>query len=265
MAIKSNLDTAAVSYPEFETGLPSGGWAYRSKGTDFPEKVIVMPYSWETQGILTTNLTASDKLKRVASMVVKGLPEGFKIEDLLTSDQYYILAIARSLTYGENYNFQADCGRCGHKEKISIKVPNELPVKSWNFKDLAEFQKYHTVKLPICKDSILLKYPSIFDDMEVSRINRLNRVAKKLEEDDEKALINRIAVHIKTVNNTTPDTFDEVSAYVGRIRGEDMAFLQDKIDENNCGITYSWDVECDKCKYQYEVRIPIQQHFFRRE
>jgi hypothetical protein len=265
MAIKTNLDTAAISYPEFETGLPSGGWAYRTKETGFPEKIIVMPYSWETQGILTTNLSASDKLKRVASMVVKGLPEGFSTDSLLTSDQYYILAIARSLTYGENYKFQADCNKCGHKEKISVKVPNELPVRSWEFKNQAEFQKYLTITLPVCKDSIVLKYPSIFDDMEVGRINRLNRVAKKLEEDDEKALINRIAVHIKSVNNSTPDTFDEVSGYVSRIMGADMAFLQDQIDEKNCGITYSWDVECDKCSNQYEVRIPIQQHFFRRE
>jgi hypothetical protein len=265
MPIKTNLDTAAVSYPEFETGLPSGGWAYRTKESQFPEKIIVMPYSWETQGILTTNLTAPDKLKRVASMVVKGLPEGFSIDDLLTSDQYYILAIARSLTYGENYNFQADCTRCGHKEKISVKVPDQLPVRSWDFKSSAEFQKYLTVQLPICKDSVILKYPSIFDDMEVTRINRLNRVAKKLEEDDEKALINRIAIHIKSVNNSLPDSFDEVCNYISRVRGEDMAFLQDKIDEKNCGITYSWDVECDKCQNHYAVRIPIQHHFFRRE
>lgn len=265
MAIKTNLDNAAIAYPEFETGLPSGGWSYRSKDKEFPEKIIVMPYSWETQGVLTTNLTASDKLKRIVSMVVKGLPKEFKIEDLLSSDQYYILAVARSLTYGENYNFQADCDRCGHKEKISIKVPSQLPVKMWEFKNHTEFQKHLTIQLPVCKDSIVLKYPSIFDDVEVGKINRLNRMAKKLDEDDEKALINRIAVHIKSVNNSVPDTFDEVSSYVSRIKGEDMSFLQDRIDEKNCGIIYSWDVECDKCQHQYEVRIPIQSHFFRRE
>ncbi len=265
MAIKTNLDSASIAYPEFQTGLPSGGWSYRSKDKEFPEKITVLPYSWETQGILTTNLTGMEKLKRIAQKVVKDLPEGFPIESLLISDQYYILAIARSLTYGEDYNFQADCEKCGHKERISVKVPKELPVKSWEFKNLNEFNKYLTINLPICKDSILLKFPTIFDDMEVSKINRLNRAAKKSDEDDEKALINRIAIHIKSVNNSVPDGFSEVTDYVSRIKGSDMAYLQDQIDEKGCGIVYSWDVICDKCSHQYEVRIPIQSHFFRRE
>lgn len=265
MAIKTNLDNAAIAYPEYETGLPSGGWPYRGKEKDFPEKVIVLPYSWETQGILTTNLSGMDKLRRIVEKVIKGLPDGFKPDDLLVSDQYYILAIARSLTYGEDYNFQADCDRCGHKEKIKVKVPDQLPIKSWDFKTQTEFNKYLTVQLPICKDSVMLKFPTIEDDIEVAKINKLNRAAKKADDDDEKALINRIAVHIKTVNNSTPDNFREVTDYVGRIKGADMAFLQDQIDEKACGIVYAWDVVCDKCSNQYEVRIPIQSHFFRRE
>lgn len=265
MPIKTNFDSAAISYPEVKTPLPSGGWQYREKVKDFPDEITVLPYSWETQGILTTNLTGTEKLKRITAMVVSGLPAGFQVDDLLLTDQYYILAIARSLTYGENYTFGADCDRCGHKEMIAVKVPESLPVRRWEYKNLTEFQKAMTIKLPVVKDSITLKYPSILDEEEISSMNRLARAAKKLDADDEGALLNRIAVHIRSVNNSTPDNFKEVRDYVAKIKGLDMSTLQDAIDDRNCGITYLWDVACDKCGNQYEVKIPIQSHFFRRE
>lgn len=272
--IKTNLDSAKISYPEYEVKLPSGGWPYRRDGGSFPETLTVLPLSWETQAILATNKTGSEKLKEITRKVIKeDSLKDFDISQMEVGDQFYILAVARGLTFGEKYSFRVSCtnpetaaGRpCGHQEKITINLPDELPVRSYQFSSLAAYESHLSVSLPVSKDIISLKFPTLASNDEVAALNRTIRKASGEGVDGEAAMINRVAAHIRTVNKGAPESLSEAASYVRRIKGRDMDALDDAIKTKDSGIIYEWRVKCDACGWEYEAFIPLQSQFFRRE
>lgn len=266
MAIKTNLDSASVAPVMMEQKLPSFGWTYKKKFPDFPTTAIVKPLSFQTHGILISNLSGTQKMTEIIKQVVTNFPKGFDPSDLLVGDQYYIIAMARAITFGEDYKFKVVCDECGKHESIVVKVPDQLPVFLWDYKDEEEFESMMTLKLPHSKDVVVIQFPSVNKEAEVNQQNRIDRSATQSESDSPRALINRIASHIKSVNKTTPDNLKEAADYIARVgEGLDFIAIKEKIDAVSPGIRYAWDVTCDGCGVAYEAKIPLQEHFFRRE
>ncbi len=268
MAIKSNLDTNTVSAFTREFRLPSGGILYRTKIKDFPETVIVEPFSFTTEGIMATNLHFYKKMQMVAERVVTNFPKKFNFADLLTADLIVILTLARGITYGETYKFSSTCPACATPEKHTIKIPDELPVKNWEFKDQAALLSASTVELPRIKDKIGLRFLTLGEEMELGAST--NAVKKQMSEEaaaeggfgDLKIL--RIARRIETVNGTRPDNVAEAVSYVKRITGPDMVALDEGMDKAECGLDFTYEIECAGCAAHYFHRVPLAMDFFRR-
>lgn len=268
MAIKSNLDTGTISSYSREFVLPSGGILYRKGKAEFPNSVVVEPFSFSVEGIMTTNLHYYEKLQLVAERVVTNFPKDFDFGKLLIADVVAIMTLARGLTYGETYRFSTTCPACEAGEQHTIKIPDELPVKNWNYTSAADLEANTMIELPRIKDKIALRFLTLSEEKELTQAAAATR--KQISEDAAARTgfgdltISRIARRIKTVNGTVPDNLTEAVAYVRRITGPDMVALNDGLDAAECGIDFTYLIECAKCKYQYSHKVPMAMDFFRR-
>lgn len=269
MPIQTNLDSKKVEAQTREYRLPSGGIPYRAKHPDFPGTVVVSPFSFETQGILTTNLNLFQKYRLLVSRIVGNFPAGFDYGDLLVEDAVMVLVLARGLTYGEHYPFTTTCPECGKLEKHEVKVPDSLPVRNWDDADAAALEKRCVVTLPRCRDKVGIRMLSLSE--EESIYSSMKATRKQLSDASAAAVgtvgndsVTTIARQIRTVNGGTPDSVAEAAAYVRRITGADMVALQDALKAFSCGIDFSWTITCPDCGHQYPHAMARSMEFFRR-
>ena len=230
-------------------------------GAEFPDTVTIRPFSIRTEAILSGNMTAIEKMNAITLAVASFGSVKFTAQELLIADQYFILAVARSLTYGENYEFSTKCPSCDAVERVSLKVPEHLPVRVWDKTNPPKL----SVKLPHTKDVVEWKYATVADEQAVQQYEKsLRSAGGDGPAIDDMAYIRRMAKQIVSVNGGKPDDIAEADAYASSISGTDMATLQDAITANQPGIQYQWKVLCDKCNHKYDTFVPIAQDFFRR-
>lgn len=267
MPIKTNLDKLESAYTR-EYKLPSCGLPYRDRFPDFPETVVISPYSYQTEAILSTNLAYTSKLATIAGAVVQNFPPEFDPMDLLTGDLIVIVAVARGLTYGETLKYAALCPKCGHREFITVKVPEELTHHTWaGFKSMQEVLQKAQILLPKCKDKLAFRFLSIREEQQLLETVSVTKKQVSESAQTKNAVANeevmKIAHRLISVNQGAPDNVTEAANYVARIRGVDMVHLNKTLDELEPGINLTHLVGCEKCSHQYEATAPVMTHFFR--
>lgn len=267
MALRTNLDSIPPTVQEYK--LPSGGVTYRDKYPKFPATIKVKPFSFAVEAILNTNLHFHEKYRRIVEQVAE-FPAGFELNDLLQADQMVILALARGLTYGDTYEFTTVCTACNTAELHTMKVPEELPVRNWSFKDQKELEKHCTVELP-CKDKLLLRMMTLADFTPKVELKASESSAKLVRGGSLAALpedgvdyLRDIARQIVSVNHTTADSEAEMMQYLLRLPGPDKEVLKDFRRDFQCGIDYNLKIACNDCGAVYQSALPIASSFFRR-
>lgn len=269
MKLKTNL--GKVTAPVQEYRLPSGGLMYQlGGGKEFPGVIQISPFGFTTESVLVSNLSSSDKMSKIVKDICT-LPEGFEPRQLLLADQYFILAVARALTYGEDYVFSSKCPSCGFKEKHTLKVPDQIPTRLWT-KDPEAVRPDEVLllsslhcRLPVAGDVIDFRFLTAEDNENSLKYAEEKR---KLEPSQDHAFLRRIAMHIRAVNGTpisASDWHDLEEDYIKKIRGQDMVALRDGIEKMSCGFITDWAIECDNCGHPYTAYIPVTNNFFRRD
>ncbi len=256
MPIQSNADKVPVK--SMEVLLPSCGLLYPDS---FPSPLLVKAFGFSSEDIL---LQPGNPLRKLASVVdsVVSFPVGFESTQLIAGDLYVIIACARALTYGEDYRFREICPNCSHPEIISIKVPDALPVKNWSeYATLEDLEKDMALILPVIKDNVMLRWPTIQQEIEADDFKRKAKAAGKEEFDS--ATVVGVANRIATVNGGSPDSLAEAVSYIRNLRGQDKVALEQKIEDLSPGITLAWTLACDSCNHQWDAKIPLSSDFFR--
>ncbi len=258
--MRSNLFDNSVPAQAMEYRLPSAGLPYLKKFPEFPETVVISPYTMETEGYLLGVTSTHDKMTFVTGKVTK-LPSGFNVNELLIADEFFILAVARALTYGEMYSFRCQCPNCGHLESPQMRVPDELPVKVWDRQSPPVLER----RLP-CGDLVGFKFMTVREDDQANRyvrelVNKSGDTANVAE--GPIGYMRRMAYHVETVNGDPPANIAEADQWVMKLKGPDMVAFTEAINQLGCGIRYDWIIECDKCQYIYERTIPLVGDFFR--
>jgi hypothetical protein len=283
MAIKSNQKITEV--PEYAAKLPSRGIPYLTPGREPFDTLIVRPYSWQSEKILLGNTPVYEKFQGVLDAVVK-FPPGMNAERLIDGDYQYLLAIARALTYGEPYVFHATCPNCTHKETVTIRVPDDVPVKPppEHVKTLDDLNDWLEVILPHTKDRVKWKYLSLAN--ELSAIKQMGLVVdayRKKKAAERKAAISQgitlppddgaevvgaseeiqWASRIVSINGTIPESLEEARTWVSGLYGKDMVTFMEAVQEKSIGVRFEYGLKCDACEFEYRVSYPLDREFFR--
>lgn len=251
-----------------EYRLPSGGLFYPAE----QKTIKIKSFSYNTEEVLLSNFSGPEKVDKIVSLVTD-LPEGFSPSDLVTGDQLFILAVARALTYNETYDFSSSCA-CGKTEKHSLKVPDQLPVKLWTKNDEEVGDAFINIKsfrfqLPASKDTIEIRYPTMAETAALTKWAESRKAHKLSGPKDDPTAMRRVCLHIKSINGTAIESsdYEDVEKWLKdpKFSGADFVTLRSKMEDNDCGITQKWTINCDSCGAVYVTTIPINYNFFRRD
>jgi hypothetical protein len=274
--ISTNLDSAKYTPRTLEVKLPSRGVLY---GPSFPSSVVVGAFGWSTHAHLNTNQEGGKKmLSIIDSGIIKNFPSEFNVKNMLMADALLIFAVARALTFSETYKFSTTCPACGFNMVGEIKVPDNLPVRVWEYNSAEEVEKACNVTLTGCKDRIGYGFSTFATDLGRNSLLVGLKAAikdapdsKQLKQFDDGGLIYMInsATQIRSINGDKIDTMSlegviAVSKYLMALDGPDVELLKDAMSENEPGIRTQVPMQCDDCSHVYQSALPLASDFFRR-
>lgn len=271
MALASNFGKKQASpVREEEYALPSAGIPYLGAFPDMPKNVVIKPYSFQTESILISNLSAYDKFIKMLPKVVTNFPAEFKWGEMLLDDMIFVFVCARALTYGETFSFTAVCPSCSHNEKLDMHIPADAPTIRWVRPGekaspkkgifLAD-DKFFNIFLPNLKDEVRIKFLTLAEDNKLTQ--NKSRMSQTIKSDDS-SFLRRLAMNVVSVNGGEPDSPKEVMDYLMNLQGEDMVVFKDELEAKSPGFMDRLPIECEKCNHQYSVVPGFTSNFFRR-
>lgn len=177
--------------------------------------------------------------------VLKNCTHGEPIIDWLIGDRTFALLQIKRLSHGDWYDFKVSCPHC--REMIhwsedlgGLKVQYlQEPGKTDGFE----------VELPISERK--LKY-RLLDGKDERKISKLR---KNADEEMQAALMLFRTTEIEGERMKTMKFFNELEAM-------DRIAFTEHMDEHDCGVHTTIEVECDSCFARFETDLPMGLDFF---
>ena len=241
---------ADYKFPTEMVELPSKGYFYYDGHPLSSGKVEVKYMTAKEEDILTSqNLiqqgTVIDKL--LESLIVD---KSIKLEDLLIGDKNAIMAAARILGYGKNYEFTYD----GEEHKVDLSTLNPIDL---DFSKFTKGKNEFNFKLPNSEREIVFKLLTQKDENEVDS----ELVArKKLNKHQSTELTTRMKKMILSVDGNSDRTF--INNFIDNefLSIDSLAFRQylaeitPDVDMNTTVVNSAGE--------EIEVTIPVTLRFF---
>lgn len=172
-----------------------------------------------------------------------------KWDDVLVGDRVYITIAIRVATFGSELGFPLTCARCDKKEEYDIDL-TALEVKKLSDDDRAAFAAGNQLaaKYPGTGARVLFRLGTGTDEKWVLRNS----------DDQEEAIINMLVRRIESI-----DGVDRVKTFMEEAPLGEIMQLTKSMNERDCGVDTDVDVECIKCGFQNQLKIPLGASFLR--
>lgn len=247
---KSNKKSKFSFTEEHEFNLPTRGYLYQSSEDDDIRSGIIRlrPMTLKDEEILA-NQTYIKNGSVFRRLIDSCMLNDFDAKELTGYDTYFIIYALREITYGKDYKFQIKCGDCGKEFEYELKM-NEA-----EFDELEEkIKPEKTIKLPVSKYTVTIKYPSIGDE----------EAANKFQEDGgdvaKSYAVRTIAITDNEGEPVSPRDFVE---FYEAIPGKDRVELSKAFEKLDKLKVPTVKVVCPKCGEEMEMDIPFNRDFFR--
>ena len=242
---------------EHEIQLPSNGVLYRdTEDSGIRTGLIrIQPMSLADE----ENLSNQSYIKNgtvFTKLLSNCVLSNINVKKLLPYDVYYLIYALRRITYGDDYKFDITCPECGKKFEYVLNV-SDVSFDELD-KDL-DIKPEATIKLPVSKYTVRIRYSQIGDEEEVYRLSKIPQ-----NEDRGDLILNYVARTMEIIDDDgepllPKDYPDFYEALPGRDRVEISKHFE-KID--NLTIPTVTAV-CPKCGNEFEFSIPFNKEFFR--
>lgn len=244
-----------------EIVLPSGGYPYKGIPNG---RIIVSAFDWNSErlmfdpeqgGTITRqHLRFAEVLKQIGTF-----PAGFEAWDVLAADALYMILKARSLSYGETYSFETICPECGHKETISLSIPEDMPVNRYpsDFTGLLEYETKDGNKVKV-------RFLTLKNEMDAENTVRNKLSVKKITKEayDSEVDDQTLAAHVTEVNGEKVESSEDVLEWLKSSpleRDEIRSF----IGQVGPGVSNKIPIVCEKCGHRYNRTMQMGPQFFR--
>jgi hypothetical protein len=179
----------------------------------------------------------------------------------------------RAVSYGALYSFSVQCPDCRAKWDHQIDLTKDLEIR-----DISDdWQDPFEIELPSSRDVVTLKLFRGEDERSI--INYVDRQNKKvnLKSIGDPGYTYSLALHVVGVksNSNPAASFDEencktpgslfanATSYVENLTGQDSSVVREEIDDRTPGVKLSMEMECPKCRNEFDLVMPLQADFFR--
>lgn len=252
----SNTQQKFPSPTEFVV-LPSQGFAYpkssalyRRKSVEIKEMTtfeedILVNSSYIKQGIVLTRF--------LEAMIID---RDFNVEELLPADFDAILVAARISGYGPDYEVQTTCPKCAH---VSDYQYDARPFQEVLFQpDESNFSENGTFEVYIQRTDTVIecKLLTSKDQRELKELKE-HKISKGFQETNRTDELFKIIVSINGDNSE-----ETIRKFISTAKPMDTRFIRAKMAELEPKLNMKLNFECNNCKYQEKMEVPVTVKFF---
>jgi hypothetical protein len=253
MALKTNMKDLTPSRLRLrrEITLLSHGFSCPDA---FPDGRIVV-YPWDADVDAWAVERAGRGLKNFMWDLLAKVCDlnGCPLEKFVVGDVSTVLLVSRALARANKVMYVAKCPECGHEHQDVITVPDELERVG---EKSADYPGYDVITLPDCKDVVKIRPLLIGDFMAVE-----NRPAPARQKYPDRLC--RTLIPVVSVNDTTPDSFDELAAWYEALTPADKQYFVTQQDALYPHLNTDLDWTCDACGHKFVVPLVFNDKFFR--
>jgi len=254
MPIKTNMKSLTPRRQAFkrEITLLSHGFSNR---TAWPGgKIVVYPWDSEVDEYLIEQSRKASRQQLVYGLLNKLCDmNGAKADEFVADEVQTVLLVARALSTEGTVNYTSQCPACSKKKVETIRVPDELE-KAGEKND--DYPGYDDITLPICKDILRIRPLLIRDEKIIDE-----------RPPDQKVFVSdtqlRILMPVITINESKPDTLEELLLYYKALHPTDAKFVETEAKRLSPHLNTNIPHVCDDCGKPFKHLLTFDQDFFR--
>lgn len=182
-------------------------------------------------------------------------------KEMLLGDRLFCLMHIRSLSYGDRYNFEFQCGKCGAQSRRELDLLKDIPLVEADEK----FSEPYEITLPISGTRVGLRYFRGSDEAKISAYSdRESKKGNALAALGDVAYVYRLARHVALIDGKPPEFEADALRLVERLEGPDSRIFREAVDTHVIGFTMSTSIRCSSCGFEHDdVGVPMTGEFFR--
>ena len=239
-----------------EVVIPSLGKPYLKKDGSpyFPNQSIRISSMTVAEEKMMSQ-RGSDNSRKVSMLIGKTCDlAGMNPDDLLVSDQFFLLMKIRALSYGSNYGFQYKCEDCDHQWKNVVNLETDLDV---TFAD-DDWEEPFEVTLPASGKVIKYRLLRAADEI------KMNTKKFKKGDNSDPSFVSMLATMIISIDEqNTSSQLKVTESWLESLSVRDRAAFTESIRTNTPGYSGDLTIECPSCGYCHEGSLPMTAEFFR--
>lgn len=249
--VKSSITKQGNVDYETTVTLPSKGLIYGGK---IPAEISLRGMTTRDEKILYASQGNNVFHKILKSCITD--PKDIDINQLISSDELFLVLQLRMITYGPEYKVDAKCPECGETHTYKVML-NELDV---NYLD-DNFKEPFDVTLPRSGHVLSLRLLRNEDSDFVDRYSK--KFAKQFGLNvNEVDFTARIAKYIKKIDNRDVD-FETAIDFVDNLMSRDTAEIRSALSKILVGVDTRVTVTCQSCGEDFTFSMPLTSEFFR--
>lgn len=256
MPIKTNLKSLTPRRQQYKREITLLSHGY-SNPTAWPDgKLTVYPWDNSIDQWLLDNLRKSAKQELVFGLLRHCCDlNGGSVDTFVADEINVVLLVSRALSTDGVVAYTSACPFCGAKKQETIHIPDELEKVG---EKSADYPGFDVITLPMIADVIKLRPLLVSDEKLI--INR--------EDDKKKAVPDaelRTIMRVVAINDSKPDTLDELVIWFRALHAKDSKFLEDKGRELTPHLNTNVPHVCDDtdCGKKFNFPLTFDQEFFR--
>ena len=256
MSIKSNLKSMTPRRTAYKREITLMSHGFNNK-TAWPDgRLTVFPWDNAIDQWLMENVRRVSKQDLVYGLLKNCCDlNGGSVDDFVADEINVVLLVSRALSTEGIVMYTSLCPHCGFKKPEKIKIPDELEKIGEKTADYAGSDK---VTLPDCGDVITLRPLLVKDEKLI--INRPEDKRKAVPDAELRTLL-----RVVSINESQPDSLEELVVYGRALSPSDIKFLEDKGREITPHLNTSIPHICDDsdCGKKFNHPLNFDQEFFR--
>ena len=247
-----------VKFPTEVINLPSKGWFYPEDNPLASGKLELKMMTAKEEDILTSkNLIEKNiVLDKLLESVI--IDKTIKPEEMLICDRNAAFYALRRLAYGDKYDAQVTCPRCGKENEVSIDL-STVDNKPFDFEKYPRAVNSFDFTLPHSQLEITFKLLNKKDEDAIDR--ELETAAKLSSGDFTKQVTTRLLHVITSVGGDTDKM--RIRRFVSEeLLSKDSLALRKHIRESMPDILSEFDFACRYCSLTRREDTPMGVSFF---
>lgn len=244
-------------FPTEVINIPSKGWFYPVDNPLSDGQLELKMMTCKEEDILTSrNLIQKNiVLDKLLESVI--IDKSIKADEMLICDRNAAFFAIRRLAYGDEYNANITCGRCGKESLVTIDL-GKMDNRPFDFDKYEKGVNNFEFLFPI--SGITITYKLLIKKDEIAIEQELVGLAK-ITKDYTREITTRLSHIITSVGGNTERVV--IRKFVNEeLTSKDSLALRRHIRENMPDIDVGFDFSCSNCGLERREETPMGVSFF---